>query len=82
MGKKTSKIIDFWVYWGKLARLTYPSNISGSCNATWTHWKRTFPKENYQAKIFGFSINIDDNKKKRECKEERKGQSCNTVDVD
>ena len=80
MVKKTSKIIDFWVYWGKLARLTYPSNISGSCIATWTHWKRTFPKENYQGKIFGFPISIDDNKKKRECKEERKERSSNRVD--
>ena len=42
--------------------------------------KKNISKGELSRKIFGFPINIDDDKKKRERKEERKERSCNTVD--
>ena len=42
--------------------------------------KENFKRKTIKQKTFGFAINIDDCKKKRERKEERKERSWNTVD--
>ena len=76
--EKTSEIIDFWAFWGRLAKLTYPSENPVGWKATWTIWKEQFPKDKYTGKIFGFQIDIDD-KKKRERKEENKELNYNTM---
>ena len=67
MEVKTSKIIDFWVYWNRLVKLTYPSYRPKDCMATCTNWNEQSKLKIYEGKIFEFPIII--NKKSRQKEE-------------
>ena len=66
-------ILDFCVYWGKLARLIQVPRKNG-CMAKWNKCGLESVMSRYKGKIFGIDIKIKKILKKREKKDKRKEQ--------
>ena len=75
MEKSLLYIVDFWIYWSQLAKLTCQQINTDDWKVTWTLWSAESPFLKYEKTIFGFPINIQNNKRKREKKEEEKAKN-------